>query len=186
MKLSPLTQMKVGSVLGAAFLLLGCNGSVGNAGEQTAVLQPLALAEPDTAPAPNLVTVTNLATDLSTNAPAPPNLSERLQEIVKLAESGVGDDVLLAYIQNSQEAFNPTPDEILYLTDLGISDVVITALVNHTYAEAASATAPPAAVANAPPVVAQPAPTATYNPEPQVVEGAAPTVLTPAQPTFIE
>ncbi|MGI8964945.1 MAG: DUF6600 domain-containing protein, partial [Limisphaerales bacterium] len=50
--------------------------------------------------------------------------------IIKLAQSNVSEEVLLAYIGNSTFAFNPSAEEILYLTDLGVSDTVITALVN--------------------------------------------------------
>ena len=86
--------------------------------------------------------------------------------------------VILAYIQNSPTPFNPTPDEIVYLTDIGLSDVVITALVNHRGTEAQVAQQPPTQPVQSAPQD-QPAPTfqePTYNPEPQVVYGDPPTV----------
>ena len=43
------------------------------------------------------------------------NLSPGAAEVVKLASSGVSDDVVLAYIQNSQAAFNLFADDVLYL-----------------------------------------------------------------------
>ncbi len=150
----------------------------------TAVPQPAGMTA---APQPDLVTVlTNaipevpaedLLAAVQTNR-APVAISERLQEVVRLAQSGVGEDVVLAYVQNSPTPFNPTPDEIVYLTDVGISDVVITALVNHR-GTAGQAVAVQAPVAQ-PQAVPQPAPQvqgeAAYNPEPQVVYSAPPTV----------
>jgi hypothetical protein len=59
------------------------------------------------------------------------NMSPAAADVIRLAESGVGDDVVLAYIQNSQATFNLGADEVLYLRDLGVSSVVITAMLNH-------------------------------------------------------
>ncbi|MEW6303365.1 MAG: DUF6600 domain-containing protein [Verrucomicrobiota bacterium] len=58
-----------------------------------------------------------------------PNLSPGLAEVIKLAQARVGDQVLLAFIQKSEFAFNPTVEEILYLHDIGVSQVVITDIV---------------------------------------------------------
>src|SRR5687767_8474556 len=51
--------------------------------------------------------------------------SEGFDDLVKLIKSGIGEDVQIAYIDTSKAAFDLTPDEILYLTDLGVSDKVI-------------------------------------------------------------
>src|SRR5437660_283244 len=59
------------------------------------------------------------------------NLSPAATEVVRLASGGVGDDVVLAYIQNSQSAFNLGADDVLYLRDVGLSSPVITAMLNH-------------------------------------------------------
>src|SRR4051794_24050608 len=116
MKLSPLGQMKVAAVLTAAFALLGCEAPSSSAVEQTPAVVPAA-AVPGT---PSLVTVTPAPAPaaglppagpgpgpeptppgLSAEEPAraPVKLSDRLQEVVKLSQSGVGDDVILAFIQ---------------------------------------------------------------------------------------
>jgi hypothetical protein len=73
----------------------------------------------------------------------PLDLSPGLAEIIKLAQAHIGDDTILAYIQNSGQSYNPSADEILYLSDLGVSDKVVAALVNKPDA------APPAASAAA-------------------------------------
>src|ERR1051325_3170117 len=62
---------------------------------------------------------------------APTNISPAAAEVIRLAESGVGDDVVLAYIQNSQTTFDLGADEVLYLRDVGLSSAVITAMLNH-------------------------------------------------------
>jgi hypothetical protein len=54
--------------------------------------------------------------------PAPFKTSPGVDEVVKLAESGVGDAVIEAYVENSPIAYDLSAGEILYLTDLGISE----------------------------------------------------------------
>ena len=190
MKLPPFAQIKLVAVLATASVLLGCEAPTSNAGEQTPDY-PIVPAS-----ASNLVAVTNLVAEepapaqpgSEAPAAAPVALSARLQDVLKLAQSGVGDDVILAFIENSPDPFNPSPDEILYLTDVGLSDVVITALVNHRAAQSETAQqAPPPPAQNepaAPPAPEQAAPAATYNPEPQVVYSAPPEVQSapPAPP----
>jgi hypothetical protein len=87
-------------------------------------------------------------------APAlPANLSPGLSELIKLVQAHVDEGVILAYIQNSGQVFSPTADEILYLSDLGLSQDVIGALVKT--APLATAAQSPKAIAAAP--VPQPA-----------------------------
>jgi hypothetical protein len=71
------------------------------------------------------------ALKISGAAPVPVNISPATAEVIRLAESGVGDDVVLAYIQNSQAMFNLGADGVLYLRDVGLSSVVITAMLTH-------------------------------------------------------
>src|SRR5690242_7737050 len=60
-----------------------------------------------------------------------PRLSPPVREVVKMAGSGVGDDVLSAYIQNSSSTFNLTPENIIYLQNIGISAPVLSAMLGH-------------------------------------------------------
>ena len=117
-------------------------------------------------------------------AAAPANLSPGAAEVVRLAGAGVGDDVMLAYINNSQAPFNLSADAVLYVKDLGLSPQVTSAMLSHDsmlrsqgqqYAPATTApVAPPAAApAVAPPTapptaVAAPAPTYVSSPPPDV------------------
>ena len=44
-------------------------------------------------------------------------------------QAGVGDDVLLAFINRSPVLFNPTANDLIYLRDIGLSDAVMKALL---------------------------------------------------------
>jgi len=63
--------------------------------------------------------------------PAPFKTSPGVDEVVKMAESGVGDAVIQAYVENSPIAYNLSAEEILYLTDLGISEPILNAMIRH-------------------------------------------------------
>ena len=115
-------------------------------------------------------------------ATAPVNLSPGAAEVVRLAGSGVSDDVVLAYIQNSQAPFNLSADAVLYLKDIGLSPQVISAMLSHDstlrnqpqqYAPAApvQATPPPVAPETAAP--AEPPPPATAPPPAYVTSAPA-------------
>jgi len=93
---------------------------------------------------------------------APAKLSPGLQEIVQLAQAGVGDDVLLAYVENSPTRYKLEVDEILYLHDLGISAEVIAGLVRHGQ----SFPEPAPTLSGATPQPSTPAENAITNPPP--------------------
>jgi len=67
----------------------------------------------------------------ATEVAVPANLSPGAAEVIRLATSGVGDEVVLAYIRNSQAQFNLSADNVLYLKDLGLSEEVTSAMLNH-------------------------------------------------------
>ncbi len=52
-------------------------------------------------------------------------------DILKLADSGVDEAVLLAFITNSTSMFNLSADEIIYLNDIGIPGTVVTTILEH-------------------------------------------------------
>jgi len=56
-------------------------------------------------------------------------VSPAVAEVLRLAESGVGEEVVLAYIQNSSGGFNLSADQILYLRDVGLSAQLISAML---------------------------------------------------------
>ena len=59
------------------------------------------------------------------------NLSPAAADVVKLAQSGVGDGVVVPFVQNTQSQFGLSADDIVYLRDLGVSESVITAMITH-------------------------------------------------------
>lgn len=65
------------------------------------------------------------------SAVAPPPLPPGVDEVVQLAQTQIGDEVLLAYIDNSPARFALDIEQILYLHDLGLSAQVIAAMVRH-------------------------------------------------------
>jgi hypothetical protein len=107
----------------------------------------------------------------------PANMSPGAAEVVRLATSGVGDEVVLAYIQNSQAPFNLTADHVVYLKDLGLSPQVSSAMLNHDSALRGQ----PQQYAPAPAAPATPAPTT-----PPPIETAAPPAAAAAQaPAYV-
>jgi len=124
--------------------------------------------------------------------PSVPEMSLSAAEVVRLAEGGGAEDVLLAYVQNSTSPFNLTADQILYLRDIGVSSQVTAAMLNrdavlrnqpHTYTynqqpypatvpppgpqpEPAPAPAPAPQLVT-PPLIEQPAPVYVSSPPPE-------------------
>src|SRR5881392_1655419 len=119
-----------GLVAGGMILFFGCGAESQKTGyaqsgidlDATAAAVTPATANPSAAPAepiPKIVT-------------APSRLSPGVDEIVQLAQAGVGDEVLQAYIENSPTPYKLNVDEILYLHDLGLSVETIAAMVRHS------------------------------------------------------
>lgn len=101
------------------------------------------------------------------NAQTPPaNLSSNVQEIAKLAQAHLSDDVILTYIKGSGRIYNLSGDDILYLNSQGVSQAVMSALLQTKGGAEAGA---PAAAIIPPPVAtmaATPAPAPAYVPPP--------------------
>jgi hypothetical protein len=57
----------------------------------------------------------------------PPDLAE----VVRLQSAGIGEDTILAFIQDSPPLTPLTPEQIVYLKDLGVSPRVLTAMIQH-------------------------------------------------------
>jgi hypothetical protein len=52
-------------------------------------------------------------------------------DVVKLAQSGVTDDVLLAFVNSSQQPYNLSANDILYLKNAGLPARVLEAMLKH-------------------------------------------------------
>jgi hypothetical protein len=100
-------------------------------------------------------------------APAP-QLAYGVPQILQMAQAKVGDDTIIAYIKNSGSSYGLNADQIIYLKQQGLSDGVITAMLNQPKPGVAAYTPPAPAPqpALAPAVAAvptpTPAPTVTY------------------------
>ena len=123
---------------------------------------------------------------------AVPAISPGAAEVVRLAEAGTSDDVILAYIQNSTATFDLSADQILYLRDIGLSSPVITAMLGrdsalrnqpqtYTYDQKLypPTSAPPAATG---PVAAPLVPEQVPPPAPPVAEAPAPVYVASPPP----
>jgi hypothetical protein len=71
----------------------------------------------------------NTVQPAAASAPVP-QLSYGVSQIVQLAQAKVGDDTIIAYIKNSGNSYGLTVDQIIYLRHQGISDAVITTMLN--------------------------------------------------------
>ena len=115
--------------------------------------------------APPLTNLVEAAVEpITTNLPAPPkaNLTSAAAELVRLANSGVDESVMLAYVTNSASTFNLGAEEIIYMNDLGVPSGVVTAMIQRDQALKAAGDAAMAASAEAnapqlPPAPEQPA-----------------------------
>jgi hypothetical protein len=58
-------------------------------------------------------------------------LRSRLAEVVKLSSAGLGNDVVIAYVNASPSYYSMSSKEILQLKEQGVSSDVITAMLNH-------------------------------------------------------
>ena len=97
-------------------------------------------------------------------------ISQTLNEVVRLAQSGVDEGVILTYVTNSSAMFGLGAEEIVYLNDLGVSSTIITAMMQRDQSlKAASA-------ANAKQFAA--APTYVNPPQPVVVQESQPVQVT--------
>jgi hypothetical protein len=63
--------------------------------------------------------------------PGTSHASEGFEDLVKVVKSGVTEEALLAYVNDSPIAYDLSVDEILYLRDIGLSPDLITAVVAH-------------------------------------------------------
>jgi hypothetical protein len=75
------------------------------------------------------------AKKVSTEIEVPANLkpSPATAEIIKLANAGVDESVMLSFITNSLGTFNLRAEEIIYLNDIGVPSGVVTAMIQRDH-----------------------------------------------------
>lgn len=54
-----------------------------------------------------------------------------MAQVIQLAQSGVDESVIMAYVTNFGGSFNLTSDQIIYLKDLGLPSDIVTAMIQH-------------------------------------------------------
>ena len=86
-----------------------------------------------------------------------------------MAQAKVNDDTLIAYIKNSGNSYSLNADQIIYLRQQGVSDAVVTTMLNQPKVGLVAPSAPANAQASAATstvaattVVTEPAPAVTY------------------------
>ena len=70
-----------------------------------------------------------VASDAPEQIPATVQYSAGLADVVKMADAKVEANVITAYIKNSAIAYNPSAEEIIALKQRGVSDEILTALL---------------------------------------------------------
>lgn len=89
-----------------------------------------AVTAPTDIPSPTAGAATQNAATGNKPLPAKVRLSPWAIEIVKLAQSGIENDVMVSFVDNSG-MFNLGADQIIYLSDLGVSGQIINAMLQH-------------------------------------------------------
>jgi hypothetical protein len=132
------------------------------------VLEPLAalpeLVAPQSAsPPPAVAQATSVESSF---------VSGWFRELVKLAQAGSNEEILLSFIDGAG-SFNVGADELIYLRDIGASDSVLKAVIEHDAALASGLQLAPSGVPASPPLIA-PATSSTQLqsevPSPQIAQ----------------
>jgi hypothetical protein len=183
MKATSSTTWKLAVVLTGLAFLTGTTLRSTNAPSPADNSAELGLAGPGPAsPAPAAAPMPD-SNSIPTAVPVPvvPKLSPAAQEVLKLAQSGLSDDVVLAYISGSYVRFGLGSDQIIYLNDLGVGADIIKAMIqrdtalDQTSQPDATQNNPSATDTNAPPDVAsQTAPMPTDAPPDYTDDGEEP------------
>ena len=129
------------------------------------------------------------AKPISKEKPLPASIKPTgaLAELVKLAESGVEESVMMAFVTNSTRPFNLGVEQIIYLNDIGVPGSVVTAMIQRDQALKGLAGGPepvpaaPASIAAPSQATSQPADPGVYAPQP-VAPPAPPQMAVAPQP----
>jgi len=112
-----------------------------------AALSTTRVAGQDSTAAP---TTHNSTETVATNETAPVQLSAGAWDVLKLVRSKIGDDTIIAFINNSGQPYNLGASEIIYLREQGASDRVTAAMLNQPSKAPVNTTTPSATVWSAP------------------------------------
>jgi len=174
----------LGLALAVLPLLIGYSQEASNQAANTSpavqpeAAQQAAPAATLAASAPEEDVVDALAKPMSAAKTLPPGvrLTAPVSEVIRLSSSGVDESVLMTFVTNSPSTFNLGAEEIIYLNDIGVPSMVVSAMIQHDQVLRERPT-------NAAPAPAMPVPAAPeiYAPEP--VPAPAPEEMAP-QPDY--
>jgi len=113
------------------------------------------------------------ASDQTVTAPASQTatlqLSPGVPDVLRLVQSKIGDETVVAFISNTGKTYKLSASEIIYLREQGASDRVLAAMLNQSSQS---------------PVTAAPVATAPVTPAPAITAPAATVWAPPAQPSI--
>jgi hypothetical protein len=75
-------------------------------------------------------TISNVAQTAAPSGGVPVQLSYGVPQILQLSQAKIGDSTIVAYIQNSGTIYSLNASEIIYLKQQGVSDAILTAMLN--------------------------------------------------------
>src|SRR5262249_51075152 len=73
-------------------------------------------------------------------------------EVIRLANSGIEDSVMMTFVTNSTGTFNLGAEQIIYLKDIGVPDAVVTAMIQRDQMLRALSTNTLTATIHSPPI----------------------------------
>ena len=134
-----ISNVRLSTATGAVLLVAF---SIGFAADTSTAQEP---AAPKAAVTTGAATAPAAATEPASGAEA--KLPYGVADVLKLSRAQVGDEITLTYIQNSGTIYNLGPKDIVYLRDQGVSDRVISTMLDQRkkLTEVAAQTAPPPA-----------------------------------------
>src|SRR5258708_6028666 len=68
-----------------------------------------------------------------------PHLPYGVADVVKLTRAQVSDDIIVSYLQNASTVYSLEPKDIVYLKEQGVSDRVLSAMMEQRQRVAATA-----------------------------------------------
>ena len=181
MKTRSLTGLSLGLLVSALLFVGGCTQTnATNAIPSLTNSQPVAVLPPDdqsvSVPSQAEVVIPEPRGEPVLPPSIPP--ATPLAEVIKLAQAGVDEKVMLTFITNSTASFDLGANDIVYLNDLGVAGPVITAMMQHDQ--------------GLKPLPASPAPAVAPEPASETVAAAPSYLNTPstapeagAQPAYV-
>lgn len=171
---------RISAALAVALIFLGCKADLTRAAQQ----EPAAAAPAAAIESSGTNAVSTVPVPVEKLVTAPETLSPGVADIINLAEGGLSDTVIIAFIESWPHPFHLSAEEVLYLTDLGLSEDVIAAMIKHQGSDAAVAATTESSAAAAQSAAAQPPSAPAADPYASEGTQSGPSVAITATPEF--